>query len=246
MRGWLLMGCMLLSCGTPAQPLNTGNTPKPALRVGAAGGFGSSLARLVPQLSRDLGQPIQLVYTSNSGVFKLMNNPNPPYDLGIGSLTPALEQALDDQYIAVDRLQKITRFQVALWCPNLPLRIRPEDTLAQPAVRILAMGQKNGPIMEAVQKSVLIPEHLKLAWHDHALGSWQMVRQGRAQCGFVMNGLLAPHQPRQLIKNSHINVVSAVSRHAAQPEVAYQLVDLLRSPRWQARLQAMGYERGIE
>lgn len=241
---WLavLSGLPLLALAQPA-PLPA--PEKPALRVGVAGGLGASIERFVPALARELGQPIHLVYASNLGAFKLMATPRPPYDVVIGSVTEEIQPFLTAQHMDLGTLQTIGTSRVVLWCPSprVMMRVSPDQTLNQPSVRRLAISQKGGSVATLAEHNVTIPPQVQVLRAEHSLAAWKMARDGQADCALIMAGFLKPSDSYQPVKNASFSLSGVVSRHAEQPQQAERLLALLRTPRWQWRLQLIGFER---
>lgn len=215
-----------------------GGTP---LKVAVVGGFSPTFESLIPNLSQQLQQPIEVTTLPIATLKAQLAQAK--FDLIITGAPNQLSQLDYVDQFQPNTLTVIAHSPVVLWCPNpnVQMRVRISDTLKNKNIKTLAISPVGSPVGDLVRERLRLPAHIQVKPAIHALHAWQLAQQGQVDCAFTMPALARPTDQYQFLPHRGVKIVAAIPKNSSNSNGASKLLKLLERPLFRARIQHYGY-----
>ena len=241
---WLLAINHTASASTATLMPHTASLPTAAntpLKVAVAGGFSPTFVSLVPSLSQQLQQPIEVTSLPIAALKAQLHLPK--FDLIVTGAPSQLSQLDYLDQLQPNSLTVIAHSPVILWCPNpnIQMRVRLQDTLKNPRIKAIALSPVGSPVGDLVRQQLPLPAHIKVTSAAHSLEAWQLAQQGKVDCAFSVIGLARPNDQYQFVPHRGVKIIAAIPKNSSNPSSAISLLKLLERPLFRARIQHYGY-----
>ena len=232
----LTTGMAHVSLSQAATPLSI--TP---LHVAVVGGFSPTFQQLVPVLSQQLKQPINVSTLTIAALKAQLNQTK--FDLIITGAPNQLSQMDYIDQFQPNTLTVIAHSPVILWCPNpnIQMRVRISDTLKNRNIKTLALSPVGSPVGDLVRQQLRLPPHIQITPATHSLHAWQLAQNGQVDCTFTMPALTRPTDQYQFLPHRGVKIVAAIPKSSGNSSGAARLLKLLERPLFRARIQHYGY-----
>jgi len=211
------------------------------LKVAVVGGFSPTFVSLVPSLSQQLQQPIEVTSLPIAALKAQLHLPK--FDLIVTGAPSQLSQLDYLDQLQLSSLTVIAHSPVILWCPNpnIQMRVRLQDTLKNPRIKTIALSPVGSPVGDLVRQQLPLPAHIKITAAAHSLEAWQLAQQGKVDCAFSLIGLTRPNDQYQFVPHRGVKIIAAIPKTNSNPSSAISLLKLLERPLFRARIQHYGY-----